>query len=611
MTMAHTTTTLDLGVADVHRDAPLGGRPSRTLKPISTPARKRLPDRSFALPETRQYPIHDASHARNAMARLEQNKGRLTPGQYQRAKANILRAYRRFGIKREESRGTRATIRTAGLSIHVRHLNDRGAGERLVTAIELDQALVLDDGEARPVWNQLTKLGQWAGHPSGPFQITQQINAEIVRNFRATTNRRIPIDFEHASESDPTEGTIPTEGAPAQAWILDLDDRGAAGLWGLVEWLEPARTYVKEKKYRFFSPAIRFNSKDRVSAANIGARMTSGALTNNPFLDGMTPLMAATDKSTEPITTLSAYAHSPDEYMPRMRACLDMDIAAPARECMDRVCRLEELYDKACAAGAEIGMVEGVDLPRYMRGMREYIGAAPGSTWEEVFAVVKGLIEAAIGEHNIEEHGGGSPPPSSRDMKDTTMDQETTIKLRDAEATITTLRAEHAAAKGEIVALKASESALTLKLAEATSKTTALETELKTLRDAETKRLGAEQEARVDAVLLTYKDSKGLKPEHRPHLLSFLRADPAGFDAMYPPVPAHQQHLLRTIVRQGNERADRGAEAVQTTAPSGESMRQLTDKFRKSGMQLDDAVAAAEMEIRKREALARHNAAAH
>ena len=68
----------------------------------------------------------------------------------------------------------------------------------------------------------------------------------MVANFKATKNQRIPIDFEHASEQDPTLGTIPTDGAPAQGWIIDLQDRGAAGLWGLVEWLEPARTYVRE-----------------------------------------------------------------------------------------------------------------------------------------------------------------------------------------------------------------------------------------------------------------------------------------------------------------------------------------------------------------------------
>ena len=35
-------------------------------------ARKSLPTSAFAIPGTRSYPIHDADHARNALARVSQ-----------------------------------------------------------------------------------------------------------------------------------------------------------------------------------------------------------------------------------------------------------------------------------------------------------------------------------------------------------------------------------------------------------------------------------------------------------------------------------------------------------------------------------------------------------
>jgi phage I-like protein len=166
-------------------------------------------------------------------------------------------------------------------------------------------AVALDAKSAgeRPTWNQIARVGQWAGHPSGPFQLTPGHFEEIVRNFKSTTNKRIPVDFEHASEQDPTRGEIPTLGAPAQAWIVDLDNRGAGGLWGLFEWLEPARTYVREGKYRFFSPTIRFGSRDPVTGVR-GCRMSSGALTNQPFLDGMQPLAASARASQQDNTMI-------------------------------------------------------------------------------------------------------------------------------------------------------------------------------------------------------------------------------------------------------------------------------------------------------------------
>ena len=43
--------------------------------------------------------------------------------------------------------------------------------------------------------------------------------------------------------------------APAQAWIRKLENRGEAGLWALVEWLEPAKSYIRAKKYKHVSPA--------------------------------------------------------------------------------------------------------------------------------------------------------------------------------------------------------------------------------------------------------------------------------------------------------------------------------------------------------------------
>ena len=40
---------------------------------LTTKARKSLPKTSFAIPEKKAYPIPDAAHARNALARVAQN----------------------------------------------------------------------------------------------------------------------------------------------------------------------------------------------------------------------------------------------------------------------------------------------------------------------------------------------------------------------------------------------------------------------------------------------------------------------------------------------------------------------------------------------------------
>jgi hypothetical protein len=178
--------------------------------------------------------------------------------------------------------------------------------------------------DAGPVWIQVAKAGAFRGHPSGPFELGAKQFDEIVRNFKATANQRVPVDYEHVSEADPTSGSIPTKGAPAQGWIVDLENRGDT-LWGLVEWRPDARAYIRDGAYRYLSPAIRFGAKDRDTGKPCGARLTSAALTNQPFLDGMMPL-AASDKTETNMAT-------EDELLDKqMRAALSLAEDCPAEE---------------------------------------------------------------------------------------------------------------------------------------------------------------------------------------------------------------------------------------------------------------------------------------
>jgi hypothetical protein len=151
-----------------------------------------------------------------------------------------------------------------------------------------------DDGE--PVWIQLAKPGTFRGHPSGkPFTLNRSVFEQIIANFRGNKDGRLPIDFEHASEQDSAEGSIPMSGAPAQGWIVDMKIEVDGNLWAKVEWGKLAREYIREGQYRYISPAIHLRMKDRETGLEIGAYVSSAGLTNQPFLDGMRPLAARRD----------------------------------------------------------------------------------------------------------------------------------------------------------------------------------------------------------------------------------------------------------------------------------------------------------------------------
>ena len=148
-------------------------------------------------------------------------------------------------------------------------------------------------------WNQIARFGEFRGHPQGAFAFTPEVFAELTANFAATANGRVPVDYEHASEVLPENAA--QEGVPAVAWVTALDDRGPQGLWAAFEWVDPqAVEYVRAKRYLYLSPAVRFDATHRETGEKIGARLTSVALTNHPFLDGMAPLTASETAPPDP-----------------------------------------------------------------------------------------------------------------------------------------------------------------------------------------------------------------------------------------------------------------------------------------------------------------------
>lgn len=57
---------------------------------LSSKARNKLPSSDFAIPSQRKYPIEDMAHARNALARVEQNG---TPAQKSAVFAAVKRKF--------------------------------------------------------------------------------------------------------------------------------------------------------------------------------------------------------------------------------------------------------------------------------------------------------------------------------------------------------------------------------------------------------------------------------------------------------------------------------------------------------------------------------------
>ena len=110
------------------------------------------------------------------------------------------------------------------------------------------------------------------------------VDDESFRSIRCKfTDRQlqIPIDYEHQTLKDMQ--------APAAGWIKDIVLK-SDGIYGAVDWTERATEYLKNREYRYLSPVILTQGKERRVVA-----LHSAALTNTPAIDAMTPI-ACSDK---------------------------------------------------------------------------------------------------------------------------------------------------------------------------------------------------------------------------------------------------------------------------------------------------------------------------
>lgn len=628
---------LDLGVADVHVDSVPSTPRKKTMAEITAAKRKALPSSSFADPKNRRYPIGDATHTRNAAARLEQNKA--NEPQYAAIKARIAAAAKKFGIDSQYNRPARRGFKMGGngfrLSIdhptkgriEVRHMTDVKA-----PGVELEEVQLADEPK-KPVWIQLARPGRF--YKDGAFVLDDKVFGDIIRNFNETANQAVPVDFEHATEMAASAGTIPMLGAPAQGWIKRVEMRGD-NLFGLVEWNDLARDYIRAGQYKFISPAIRFDARDRTTGKNVGAKLTSAALTNKPFLDGMRAV-AASDTSTNGVVVSDSdlagnrmievadesghlfSAYSTSEYMPQLRACLklgELDGPSVAKA------RLGQLREHLFAAGGDHSATpQGVPLSSYLVPLREMARAPMGASWDDVFDVMDDLIDAAIDEHEIAYHGGEAPEEMSASDDEALDDEETmtattpaavaateedtpmTIEAnKDLTAQLTDAKAQALVLTERAAKVETEHAALTLKLKDAEAKGTealarvaALEAECKTLKDqvatTEAKRLSD----RVDGAFAAYKDSQKLSDAHKKAMLITLRDDPALFDELYPAVDPAKAHLLRDVT------TGPGAKPPVTAPASVQvpDMKELTAKLMKDGQSLEDATSNAYAQISK------------
>jgi len=149
---------------------------------------------------------------------------------------------------------------------------------RIADGIILSDAVVdasKSDGPEVP-WYTVAIPGKWEGHWMGAFSLNAAMFDQMVEYFHSLKNDTV-VDYEHGTLGMGPDGR-------AAGWITNLK-RDGENLAAQILWTTPARDAIAKKEYRYMSPTVVFNTRDRKTGEIGGASLHSVALTNTPFLD--------------------------------------------------------------------------------------------------------------------------------------------------------------------------------------------------------------------------------------------------------------------------------------------------------------------------------------
>lgn len=277
---------------------------------------------------------------------------------------------------------------------------------------------IAEIGDGDPKWVHIASEGDFPGYDRGerPFSLTRETFEQLIANLHRNpsyvagddgvgTEDVVPWDFHHASELYPAEGSIPTQGAPAQAWTRELQVRnggeGQAQLWALTWFLEVARGYILAGQYKWASLAVTFDTIDPASNENIGAVLTSVALTNQPIIQGMEQLVAARglEGATAGRHMWFEPAECAEDAMGNLKDLFGLPETSGAPEVVGEIAKLEQWVTQG---GAPLG----VDVADIIGSMRRIFNLPALSTEIEVLAEAGKVITRLIDEQSV---GQGQP----------------------------------------------------------------------------------------------------------------------------------------------------------------------------------------------------------
>lgn len=485
-----------------------------------------------------------------------------------------------------------------------------------VRMFAVETAANIDDS---PKWVQVAQEGDFPGYRRGtmPFSLTRQMFEQMVSNFRSNPSyavggdgvgntRVVPWDFHHASEMDPTTGVIPATGVPAQGWAYELEIRfsenGKSQLWALTEFLEPARSYIRDGRYLWASISVDPDAIDDATGSKIGALLTSIAITNQPVVKGMEKLVASGSVSAGHHIWVDP-AGDAEDALEQLKIIFGLPATSTIAEVTGELAKFRQFVS---------GVVRepGIDIDEIIGAMRRLFNLPALATVDDVMGEVDKMIAVVVNGQTVQPVTAPAAAMAASTANNNKESDVTILKILANRLGVREADDAVEAAVGNLVSLQVgvkklfgedtdssdkilqaveravSDSSIAKKkltailqalgvedpnaavnrvadLIKQAKELTSAMPELEKLRVQVKKQEEEQAAADVDAVIA----SRGYDANLRPALLMFRTSDPVKFSETYPKqtVGANDQQLLTSVVL--SQPASRGtAPTPQTTS---------------------------------------------
>lgn len=123
-----------------------------------------------------------------------------------------------------------------------------------------------------PEWIEVIPAGEFTGR-DGRKWINSHPTAVLASSLAGGV--KLPVDVEHSTELKGPRG----EFAPAHGWIEEMRITSTGAIEARVEWNEHALYMLRNRDYRYYSPAFHY------TADGVVTRLSSVGLTNKPNLN--------------------------------------------------------------------------------------------------------------------------------------------------------------------------------------------------------------------------------------------------------------------------------------------------------------------------------------